>query len=243
MIPATSEEQRRLLGLQHLDTAIRQLEHRRADLPEQQALDFNADTLRKVVAEHTTAREESETLERRQRRLEGEVAQVDARRKAEEGRMYSGLITSEKELEALRAELGSLRSRKNELEDTELEVMERLEELTGLLATLDERRTELSGAVEELRVRRDDAAREIDTELAAQAAERDEVAAGIAGDIMELYDDLRARKSGVAVAALEGRTCAGCRLDLTAIELEETRERVEKGLARCPQCDRIIVLA
>ena len=36
---ATPEEQQRLLALQNVDTAIQQLEHRRAHLPEQQALD------------------------------------------------------------------------------------------------------------------------------------------------------------------------------------------------------------
>lgn len=242
MIPATPDEQRRLLALQGLDTAIRQLEVRRANLPEQKALDSNAETLRKVVAEHAKATEELESLQRQQRRLEADVAAVDSRRKAEEGRMYSGLITSEKELEALRGELASLRTRKNDLEDSELEVMERVEELGGLLSTLTERRAELSGAIDGLTAARDEAAREIDAELAQRRAEREEAAAGLDREILQLYDDLRSRKSGVGVAALAGRTCAGCRLDLTAIELEETRERVAKGIARCPQCDRILVV-
>lgn len=242
MIPATPEEQRQLLALQHLDTLIRQLEHRRANLPEQKELEEHQETLRKVVSEHGAARTEQETLERRQRRLEDEVNQVDSRRKSEEGRMYSGLITSEKELEALRGELGALRGRKSDLEDDLLEVMERLEELGSLLTTLDERRGELTATVSELTAHRDEAASGIDAELKEQADRRAEAAAGIDGEILALYDDLRARKSGVAVAALEGRSCAGCRLDLTAIELEETRERAARGIARCPQCDRIIVV-
>ncbi|MGH7644030.1 MAG: C4-type zinc ribbon domain-containing protein [Gemmatimonadales bacterium] len=42
---------------------------------------------------------------------------------------------------------------------------------------------------------------------------------------------------------MEGRTCAGCRLELTPRELAEVREQVERGLARCEQCGRILVLA
>lgn len=241
VIPASPTEQRQLLALQEVDTAIRQLEHRRANLPEQKALDDNAETLRRVAAEYAAAREERDTLERRQRRLEEEVATIDARRRSEERRMYSGLITSEKELEAIRGELSSLRSRKNDLEDSQLEVMERLEELASLVDTLAERHDELTRQVDELTAARDQAATGIDTELSERRAERAKAADGVDAEVLGYYDDLRSRKAGVAVAELQGRTCSGCRLDLTAIELEETHERVKQGLAKCPQCDRILV--
>ncbi|HUH06497.1 MAG TPA: hypothetical protein VML96_01700 [Egibacteraceae bacterium] len=243
MIPASPEEQRRLVELQRVDTAIRQLAHRRSNLPEQQALDENADTLSRVSAELSSARERSERLASQQRRHEDEISAVDSRRKSEEGRMYSGLITSERELEALRSELGSLKARKNALEDALLEIMEQREELDSLVATLTQRQDELSGSVAALTSARDAAATDIDAELSAREAERRTVAADLPGDVVELYDELRARKQGVGVAELHGRTCMGCRLELTAIEMEETKEAVGSGLARCPQCGRIIVLA
>lgn len=243
MIPATPEEQRRLLDLQRVDTAIRQLQHRRAHLPEQQALDENADTLARISAEYADSRERLEHLERAQKRHEDEIAVVDARRKSEEGRMYSGLITSEKEVQALRAEISSLRARKNDLEDTLLEVMEESEDLESLVGTLKERHAELTGKVAELEGARDEAARDIDAELAQLTAERGVLAAELPSEAVEYYEELRERKKGVAVAELVGRTCQGCRLELTAVELEETRERAQRGLARCEQCGRILVPA
>jgi uncharacterized protein len=242
VIPATPQEQRALLELQRVDTAIRKLEHRRANLPEQQQLDENADTYKRVAAEYATAKDELEQLEFRQTRLEQEIGTVDARRKSEEGRMYGGMIGSDRELEALRNELSSLRNRKNDLEDDLIATMERVEELTSLVATLEERHTELTSGVRELTGARDEAAKGIDAELAAQGGQRQLLVADIDDALLKRYDTVRARGNGLGVAELNRRTCTGCNLDLTIIEYEEVREEAQRGLPSCPQCDRLLVL-
>jgi predicted nucleic acid-binding Zn-ribbon protein len=243
VIAATPAEQRRLHDLQQVDTAVRQLEHRRANLPEQKALDENAQLLAKVADEYGTSREQLDRLARQQKWHEDEIATVDARRKGEEARMYSGRITSERELEALRSELSSLRGRKSDLEDALLEIMEQHEELESVVATLKERHAQLRGAVAELTTARDAAAADIDAELAVRAEEREKVASDVPPTVLAFYDELRGRKDGVAVAELRGSTCMGCRLQLTAIELEDVRAAVAEGLARCEQCGRILVLS
>jgi uncharacterized protein len=243
VIAASPAEQRRLLELQDVDTAIRQLQHRRTHLPEQQALDENDDTLGRVATEYATNRERLENLQRQQKRHEDEVSAIDSRRKSEEGRMYSGLITSERELEAVRNEISSLKGRKNDLEDTLLEIMEQREELESLVSSLEERHRELKARVGELTEARDHAATDIDAELRERETERDRLAADLPQPVVEYYEELRTRKDGVGVAELQGRTCMGCRLELTAIELEEVRERAKTGLGRCEQCGRILVPA
>jgi uncharacterized protein len=243
VIPATPEQQRALLALQQVDTAIRQLEHRRANLPEQQALDENADTLKRVSVEYANAKDELEQLEFKQKRLETEIGTVDSRRKSEEGRMYGGMISSDRELEALRNELSALRARKNDLEDDLIETMERVEELTSLVATLEERHGELTGQVNDLTAARDEAAKEIDGELTELRAQREASSAGLDAKLLTRYDQLRARGRGIGVAELSRRTCLGCNLDLTVIELEEVREEAKRGLPSCPQCDRLLVLS
>ncbi|MPZ74601.1 MAG: hypothetical protein GEU74_15505 [Nitriliruptorales bacterium] len=243
MIAATPEEQRRLLALQAVDTAIGQLEFRRSNLPEQKALDENSDTLAKVSSEYAAARDRLERLAEQQRKHESEVAVVEARRKSEEGRMYSGLIRSEKELEALRQEISSLRARKSDLEESLLEIMEQVEDLESLVETLKQRHVELTGSVAELTQARDSAATDIDAELVEHRAQRARAAADMPREVVEYYDDLRRRKQGLAVAELQGRTCAGCRLELTQTELEDARSDAQDSLARCEQCGRILVVA
>lgn len=241
MISASPAEQRRLLDLQQLDTTIRQLQHRRAHLPEQQEVDENAATLSHISAEYANGRERLEQLARAQKRYEDEIATVDSRRKSEEGRMYSGLITSEKEVQALRSEISALRARKSDLEDALLEVMQESEDLESMVETLKERHAELTSRASDLERDRDIAARDIDAELVERRGEREALAAEVPLEAAEYYEELRERKDGVAVAALVGRTCQGCRLELTAVEFEEAHERAKHGLTRCEQCGRILV--
>ena len=63
-----------------------------------------------------------------QRKADADVEQVKTRRERDRSRMEQGLITNPKDLERMGYELESLERRINSLEDTELEVMERLEE-------------------------------------------------------------------------------------------------------------------
>ena len=120
--------------------------------------------------------------------------------------------------------------------------MEQVEDLEGLVETLKARHIELTSQVQALTAERDTAATDIDAELAQRRQERTQQAAGINEEVLAYYGDLRARKDGVAVAELQGRTCAGCRLALTQTELEDLRADAEHSLARCEQCGRILVL-
>jgi hypothetical protein len=238
---ASPEDQRRLLELQATDTAIRQLRYRRAHLPEQQALDERVDLMEHLTADHMASSDELVAVDRQQKRLENDINTVDARRKAEEARMYSGVIASEREVEALRSELSSLKTRKRDLEDELLEVMERQEELTGTVRTLEARRADVQAEITPLEQARDIAAAEIDRELAARQAARAELAANLPDDLVRRYDELRARKAGVAVVELRDGTCQGCFLEITPGELEEGRELGVHGLVRCVQCERLLV--
>lgn len=241
MTKASPEDQRRLLELQATDTAIRQLRYRRTNLPEQQTLDERAALLDRITADHMTASDELVAVDRRNKRLENEISTVDARRRSEEARMYSGAIASEREVQALRSELSTLKARKHDLEDELLEVMERQEELHSTIATLDARRAELQAEVGPLQAARDAAATEIDGDLASHEAARAELAHQLADDLLRRYDDLRARKDGVAVVELRDGSCQGCFLELSTGELEEGRELGVLGLARCVQCGRLLV--
>lgn len=241
MTAATPEQQQQLLRLQQTDIEIRQLEHRRAHLPEQQQLDEVDGTLSDVTRELARARAELEDVERRQKRLDDDIAAVESRRKSEEARMYSGEVSSEKELEARKAELASLKRRKSDLEDELLEAMERREELESLDAELEQRQAELQAEVAEHTLARDEAAKGIDEELAAARERRDGQVDVLPPELVEVYEAARARHGGIAVAVLEHDTCSGCRLQLTAVELERVRAEAKKGLATCEECERFLV--
>ncbi len=72
-------------------------------------------------------------LTEEQEKVDADVEAVKARRQRDRDRMDQGLISNPKDLERMSHELESLERRITDLEDQELEVMERLEEAQGTL--------------------------------------------------------------------------------------------------------------
>jgi uncharacterized protein len=240
---ADRAQQQQLLVIADTDEEVRRLQHRKANLPEQKVLDEHVDLRRAVTEELAEATQTQERLQAQASRHEREIETADAGRKHSEGLIYSGRITSEKELAALREEIQTKHDRKNDLEDSLLEIMEQLEEVGGLVEELARRRQELAEQIAHLEQRRDEASADIDTELAALRDRRAQEIAVLDAPVLAAYDALAAKRPGRVVARLQGRTCTGCQLELTAIELEEIRETAADSIATCQQCGSIIVPA
>ncbi len=98
--------------------------------------------------------------------------------------------------------MASLARRQSDLEDVELEVMERLEAaqaaLTAIAAERDEKEARRRALDEEAAALLADLDRDRAYALESRAA----VAAGIPADLMALYEKIRARENGVGAAAL-----------------------------------------
>ena len=76
-------------------------------------------------------------------------------------------------------------------------------------------------------------------DLASATAEREGIAAEIDPETLELYEDLRTQKKGVAAAALIDGVCQGCHEQLSAMQLDKLKKT--DGLRRCEHCRRILV--
>ena len=155
--------------------------------------------------------------------------------------MDQGLVTNPKDLERMTHELATLERRIGDLEDAEIEVMERLEEAEGALAATSE---ELGRTEEQLTTAtavRDRRAAEITESLGTVQAERATAVQGLPADLMGLYDKLRASKQGVAAAALRARQCGGCRLTLNPSDLAVIAKAPVDEVVRCEECSRILV--
>ncbi len=238
---ATNDPLKRLLDLQRVDTAIDRLEQRKADLPEQRALDEITAQLEVVRSAYGTLKAQMDEIARDQSRLEGDVQMIDDKIKHESERLYGGDITSPKELASIQAELDALRRRKNHLEDQDLEVMERREGVEKELADLESRVLELEGRSQEAEAARDAAAVEIETELTSNGEARSAILPDLPPELLETYEELRPKKGGVAAAALEGNVCRGCGVALSPMAMDEIKRATADELPRCENCRRILV--
>ncbi len=137
MTKANALDQVRLLDVQTLDTRLLQLAHRRRTLPQHQQL-ADVEAERRGLADRLVqVRTTVGDVQRELRKAEADVEQVSTRAARDRARLEAG-TGSAKDLQGLQHELESLARRQSDLEDVELEVMERLEtaqtEASGLEA-------------------------------------------------------------------------------------------------------------
>jgi predicted nucleic acid-binding Zn-ribbon protein len=176
-----------------------------------------------------------------QKRADADVEQVKTRRARDQGMIDAGQVKDPKALQRMLGELESLHRRIGDLEDVELEVMERLEEAQGSLKERTAELAEVDAQVAELELALKTKAGDLQAELAGVEAERSTTVTGIPADLLALYEKLRAQKGGVGAAPLRRRECGGCRLTLNASDLSVIAKAPADDVVRCEECNRILV--
>jgi predicted nucleic acid-binding Zn-ribbon protein len=241
-VNADHSAQLRLLDLQAADTAIAQLRHRRASLPELAAITERDGSSARLRDDLVDAETRAGDIAQAQRRLENEVDAVRARAERDEQRLRAGGLPA-KELSGLQHEIATLARRQTSLEDELLEIMEERETVDGELAELTRRLRELSSDRDALIATRDEAFGEIDGAIESRARERAALVADLPADLVALYERAREHGGGVGAARLRQRRCEGCRIELSGSELAAARAAASDQVLRCENCRRILVRA
>ena len=233
--------QRRLLDLQDVDLQLDQVAHKRKSLPEHRAL--TELVAEKTVVDHdlVTADTEVSDLQREQKKADTDVEQVRQRKARNQQRIDSGQISSPKDLENLQHEIGSLDRRISDLEDAELEVMEKLEAAEGIQADLRTRAEAFAGRQTELETIRDAALKELDEQRAELGDKRATIAAELPDALVTQYQRLREHNGGIGAAPLVGKRCMGCRMELSPSDLNRIKAAAPDAVLRCEECGRILV--
>ncbi|WP_347342490.1 zinc ribbon domain-containing protein, partial [Frigoribacterium faeni] len=235
---ASYEHQALLLDLQQLDTALRQIAHKGANLPEiavLASLEGDGSRLRSRLATEQGAWEDAQS---ELKRIESDVAVVEARVVRDEQRIASS--SSSKDVAALEGELAALAKRRSDLEDLQLEVMERVESLGAVAAVT-------RGELDQLDTRRIDAETGRDAKLAELEADRAEVvanretiAATVPADLLALYERQRDRY-GVGASLLRGGVSSASGVALTGSDLAAVRAAAEDDVVLCPDSNAVLV--
>jgi predicted nucleic acid-binding Zn-ribbon protein len=237
---APTTDQWRLLDVQALDTRLAQIAHRRRTLPELAVIDELEARSRQLRDELVAAQTRASDVQRELTKAEADVELVRQRASRDQARMQSG-GGGHKELESLQHEIDTLARRQSELEDTELEVMERLEEATGEIERLHAEQEALQVRLDAASSTRDDAWAGLDDEAGRISSERAGMVAGIDQQLMALYEKIRESTGGVGAAMLRARRCEGCRLELNPQDIQRIRAAAADEVVRCEECRRILV--
>ncbi|MBB5631798.1 hypothetical protein BKA04_000021 [Cryobacterium mesophilum] len=237
-LKASPEDQAVLLDVQAIDTKLQQLAHQAGSLPE-------LATIVSLTAESEEARlsgvTDSGALEDARtelKRVESDVAVVEARIKRDTERLES--TSSVKDVAGLEAELSSLRKRQSDLEDIELAVMERIEELE--LAS-----SNTASAYEELAVRLAQAEAARDAALATIGEERDhalanrvELVGRLPSELVSLYERQRERY-GTGASLLQGGVSRASGVKLNESDMAAIRAAAPDDVVLCPDSNAILV--
>lgn len=234
---ATPADQRRLLDLAELDGRIRAADRLRKNPPQAarvQELVAQRQVLSQELSVRLGARDDLRT---EMGRIESDVALVESRQARDTERLQT--VTSPKDAQGLEHELASLARRKSELEDAELELMERLEaadaavaEQESLIAATNEEGSRLSAEGKQV-------VASATADFDAASRDRAAVAATIADALVGLYEKLATRSAGAAL--LRRGTCEGCRMVLSGTDLQAIRNAAPDAVVTCPECGSILV--
>lgn len=240
MTTAPVADQQRLLVVQDLDTRLDQIAHRRREVPALARLTALEAQLADLATALVTSRTAAGDLRRELTKAEGDVEQVRSRARRDQDRLDSGAAGA-KDAQALTSEIASLARRQAELEEVELDVMERLEAHTAALEALEAANRALGDEKAATEAERDRAFADLDAQAASVRDERARAADGLDAGLTSLYERLRAQLAGRGAAALRGRQCEGCRMELNPLDLEAIRSAPAEQVVRCEECGRILV--
>ena len=230
-----------LLVVQEHDTALDRLRHRRESLPERAQLEAQLAEQRRAEGARAAVQAQRDEVHSQERRLDDETRAIQSHADDVNTKLYSGTVTSPRELQAMQADIEMLKRQISDLEDEELDVMEQRETLDTQLATIDSALTDLGESIGKLREVIGVAEREIDEETANESKARAEAAAPIPESLVRDYEKRRAQNRGAGAARLVGTTCQACHLTIPSTEAEQIRRAAGADVAYCDNCGAILV--
>ncbi|AXE39291.1 zinc ribbon domain-containing protein [Acidipropionibacterium virtanenii] len=237
---AAPQEQWRLLDVAETDRLLAQAKHRRASLPELAELKDLAVQRRDLAEEVVRLATEASDVAEEEARIEHDLEPARARLARNEATVEAGTISDHKALKSLTEEIDHLRGRISDLEDAQLEVMQRREDADKAHAEADRHRLELDDHIRTVLASRDAGLAEADRTIARLTEQRRAQAAGVPADLLKLYDMLR-EKTGIGAGRLMRGVCEACGLTVNAAQMRQIVVAAEDEVLRCEECDRILV--
>jgi predicted nucleic acid-binding Zn-ribbon protein len=224
-----------LYQLQSLDSEIDQINRQLADIAAKLG---ESEELQQV----RTETEAAETLVRgtqvRTQDLDLELKSLTAKIGNQEKLLYSGKVLNAKEAANLQDEVASLKRWQSDREEHLLEAMVELEEAEASLKAAQTHLSEVEAAWNNDQQDLLESHAALQNRLSELQQRRSSLAAQINAESLVIYERLRPKKGGRAVAAVKGGVCQGC--GMTPSNSTIRRARSETNLTYCSACGRIL---
>jgi predicted nucleic acid-binding Zn-ribbon protein len=224
-----------LYRLQQVDGQIDQILTRQKWI--QDALQNDA-SLRAATQAYAAAEAKFKEASRLLKQSEAEVEKQRTKIEQTEASLYGGSVRNPKELQDLQKDIVSLKKYLETLEERELESMLTTEtaeqEFQTAKSELEHTQAKVSEQNHDLKIENESLSKVLER----LKTERRAVIGDLAGSVIEMYDQLRKQRRGVAVAIITDSACAACGTTLTPAEQQNARSTSQ--LFNCPSCGRIL---
>jgi predicted nucleic acid-binding Zn-ribbon protein len=224
-----------LYRLQQVDSQIDQIQARLRTI--QQTLENDAELLA-ARDQLTTAEKKHEDAERALKVSEAEVEKQRLKIELAESSLYGGKVHNPKELQDLQMDVASLKRHIQTLEERQLDAMLLMEETEKTLQAAKAHLERVQAGVSEQNRTLADESEALRRDLERLGSERQAVVTDIASQALNVYDQLRKQKRGLAIATIADSSCEACGTTLTPSQQQNARSTSQ--LFHCPTCGRIL---
>ena len=183
------------------------------------------------------ARNELDALELELSRAETDLNLVEGRIAKDEARLQQS--SNQKDVQGMQSELQSLAKRRGELEDAELALLERKDEINISLKQIDGERREIQGALEVLEQRQSAGLAKLTSGQQLLREDRARNLGLLSEELADHYEKLFSK--GIGVGKLDGLVCDACGMTLSGGSIDAVRNAAADELAHCGECGAILV--
>jgi len=206
-----------------------------------------SEKLAELEASLSLTNKEFEGLEKEYLQIEHERKKVDDRislqsekiKKIEE-KLFSGTITSSKELVNYQEEMNALKQNNDELENREIELMIKIDDFKPKIEQTEQKKDKF---LQEIKLLKDDIGARIkvvEDKLKLLKERRSLILKKIPKDMLVKYEELRAKKAGVAVTVMKNGFCTVCNMEIPVIDADKIRD--PDKIYKCPMCGRMLII-
>ena len=225
-----------LAELQKIDSEIYMLKEEKAAKPQElKVLEDSFEEKKKNVAD---AEKKSLDLQKQKKDRELELSSKEESAKKLQTQLYS--LKTNKEYQAMLLQIEKTKADASVVEDQTLAILDQIDkvklEVQEEKKKLQEEEKKFQGEKKKVEYR----VKEIDDRLAQLDAQRKQVMPNIAPKILSQYERILKNRDGLAMAAVENNSCAGCNMLVPpqVINLIRMYER----LITCEICNRILYI-
>jgi uncharacterized protein len=180
-------------------------------------------------------------IEHEKKKLEDSISLNNEKIKKHEAKLFSGTITSSKELVNFQEEIKQLKINNDGLESKEIELMIKIDESRPKLKQAEVKKQAFEKEIESLKKEIDLKIKEIDEKLTVLRERRKAVIPKIPKEVCARYDEVKAKKAGIGVAVLKNRVCDVCRMEISSGEAERIQD--PDVIHKCPECKRMLIIS